>query len=79
VFTVTVATPELQLMLVMEFTVWRPKSTMESDPAPPGVAKAQFNFDETAIRGFGPLLMFTTFMSMGEGGAAGSAIAPAAA
>src|SRR5690242_5948106 len=37
--TVTVTTlgvPEVQLMLVIEFTVWRPKSTMESDPAPPG-------------------------------------------
>jgi hypothetical protein len=46
---VTVTVPELQLMLLIEFKVWRPKSTMESDPAPPGVDRAQFSLAETAM------------------------------
>ena len=45
---------------------------MERDPVPPGVAKAQFNLDDTAICGFGPLLIFTTFKRMGAAPAAGS-------
>ena len=61
----TVTIPELQLRVLIEFTVRRPKSTMESDPAPPGVANAQFSLDDTAMCELGPLLMFTTLISAG--------------
>src|SRR5207253_11369733 len=49
---------------------------MESDPAPPGVATAQFNLADTAICGLGPLLRFTTLMSAG-GDCVRSRMAPA--
>ena len=38
---------------------------MESAPAPPGVANAQFSLGETAMWGFPPLLMLTTLITAG--------------
>ena len=48
----TVGAPELpgvQVMLLICFVALRPKSTMESTPTPPGVARAQLSLGETAI------------------------------
>ncbi len=65
VIVTTLEEREAPLGAAIAFTDCRPKSTIESEPAPPGVTTAQFSRGSTATCGFRPVLIETEPITAG--------------